>query len=105
MLCIAVPMSARGWPPRPLASTPRARCRSGAAAAADPLPWLTLTAYARACCCRIAASQVVAEDAAASEVLEADEYDAATQDSLGYAREIVTRAVDGAAGKVTPRAG
>lgn len=39
---------------------------------------------------------MVAEDAAASEVLEADEFDAATQDSLAYARDIVTKAVDGA---------
>ncbi|PSC72425.1 universal stress [Micractinium conductrix] len=43
---------------------------------------------------------VVAEDAAASEVLEADEFDAATQDSIHYAREIVTKAVDSAAAKV-----
>ncbi|KAL4434290.1 hypothetical protein ABPG75_000731 [Micractinium tetrahymenae] len=43
---------------------------------------------------------IVAEDAAASEVLEADEFDAATQDSLHYAREIVTKAVDSAATKV-----
>lgn len=43
---------------------------------------------------------VVAEDAVASEVLEADEFEAATQDSLAYARETVTKAVDSAAVKV-----
>ncbi|KAL4424950.1 hypothetical protein ABPG77_009679 [Micractinium sp. CCAP 211/92] len=44
--------------------------------------------------------QIVTEDASASAVLEADEFDAATQDSLHYAREIVTRAVDSAAARV-----
>ncbi|KAI3423019.1 hypothetical protein D9Q98_010704 [Chlorella vulgaris] len=43
---------------------------------------------------------IVAEDAAASEVLEADEYDAATHDSNHYARETVTAAVDRAVAKV-----
>lgn len=43
---------------------------------------------------------IVAEDAAASEVLEADEFDAATQDSLHYAREVVSKAVDSAAARV-----
>ncbi len=49
--------------------------------------------------------QIVAEDAAASEVLEADEYDAATQDSNHYARETVTAAVDRAVAKVCARWG
>ncbi|KAI3423020.1 hypothetical protein D9Q98_001372 [Chlorella vulgaris] len=46
------------------------------------------------------ALKIVAEDAAASEVLEADEYDAATHDSNHYARETVTAAVDRAVAKV-----
>ena len=41
--------------------------------------------------------QVVAEDAVASEVLEADEYDAANLDSLAYARGVAERAVEAAA--------
>ncbi|KAI7840515.1 hypothetical protein COHA_005814 [Chlorella ohadii] len=43
---------------------------------------------------------IVTDDAAASEVLEADEFDAATQDSIHYARETVSRAVDAAASQV-----
>ena len=44
--------------------------------------------------------QIVSEDAVASEVLEADEFEAATQDSLHYARTLVTQAVDAAAAEV-----
>ncbi|EFN51655.1 hypothetical protein CHLNCDRAFT_139849 [Chlorella variabilis] len=44
--------------------------------------------------------QIVAEDAVSSEVLEADEFDSALQDSIHYAREVVSQAVDAAAVKV-----
>lgn len=43
---------------------------------------------------------IVAEDAVSSEVLEADEFDSALQDSIHYAREVVSQAVDAAAVKV-----
>jgi hypothetical protein len=92
----------------PLSSTPPDRCRFAAAtpapaavvadaAAALPLPcrcWLG--AWGAGCLL----PQIVSEDAVASEVLEADEFEAATQDSLHYARTLVTQAVDAAAAEV-----
>jgi hypothetical protein len=44
--------------------------------------------------------QIIAEDAASSEVLEADEWERATQDSIHYAQEVVSQAVDRAAAQV-----
>lgn len=46
--------------------------------------------------------QIVAEDAVSSEVLEAEEFDAACQDSIHFARQIVDRAVDDCSSKVRP---
>lgn len=86
------------------------RHRCGPARPASP-PLLPSNAAAsahpagRCCFCSPGGAllQIVAEDAAASEVLEADEFDAATQDSLHYAREVVSKAVDSAAARVRPR--
>ena len=70
-----------------LTPLPLPSCRCPAAAAWVPGGWVLLP-------------QIVSEDAVASEVLEADEFDAATQDSLHYARTLVTQAVDAAAAEV-----
>ncbi|PRW59077.1 universal stress family isoform B [Chlorella sorokiniana] len=79
----APPLSAEEWRAEFVRSLGHAEARAAATAdyAAGPL-------------------QIVADDAAASEVLEADEFDAATQDSIHYARETVSRAVDAAASQV-----
>lgn len=73
-----------------------APCRRTAAAAAVPSMPPALNCSAPGLRCPLPGVQVVAEDAVSSEPLEADEFDAATQDSISYAREIVTKAVDAA---------
>lgn len=90
------PAGAAGRATARTARAPAGPAGAAAPAATHALPPTALPVAALA----PALPQIVAEDAAASEVLEADEFDAATQDSLHYAREIVTKAVDSAATKV-----